>query len=134
MQTLEKFLAGSDLGIRCRKVNPNGDRRLLIAEPWATTQYRCELHGSNGDRPIRTIVGSDNGPPDMEEVLDAIAAQAAVVEEVRSFEEWAVRMGFDPDSRFGERIYRAWRRQADALRALIGEESYQRLLWETERL
>lgn len=67
-------------------------------------------------------------------MLDAVAAEAAVVDETRGYEPWAHRMGFDPDSREGERTYRAARRQARMLRQLLGDEGYAQLLWETERL
>lgn len=134
VQTLEKFLTGSDLAMRCRKVDPNGSHRLLITAPWAPHQYRCELYGSNGDRPVTTIVGSDDGPPEMPDVLDEVAAEAAVVETARCFEEWAIQMGFDPDSRYAERVYRSWRKRTSNLRKLLGDEHYERLLWGTERL
>lgn len=134
MQTLEKFLTGSDVSMRCREVDPNGSQRLLITAPWAPHQYRCELHSSNADRPVTTIVGSDNGPPEMPDVLDWVAAEAAVVETARDFEEWALQIGFDPDSRHAERVYRAWRRQTSNLRKLLGDEHYEQLLWTTERL
>jgi hypothetical protein len=134
VQTLEQFLTVSDLAMRCREVAPNGSQRLLITAPWAPHQYRCELHGSNGDRPVTTIVGSDDGPPEMSDVLDEVAAEAAVVETSRCFEEWAVLMGFDPDSRHAERVYRAWRHRTGNLRKLLGNERYEQLLWGTERL
>jgi hypothetical protein len=134
MQTLEKFIGGSELGLRSREVTANGDPECLIDDPWTAEHYRCELHGSNGDRPVSTIMASDTGPPELADVLDAVAAQAAVVEEAPSYEGWALQMGFDPDSRRGERVYRNERRQAKRLRALLGDEAYRRLLWETERL
>jgi hypothetical protein len=134
MHTVEQFLAGSDLEIRCQEITLNGDHGFLIAEPWAAKQYLCELRGSNGDRPVTTVIGSDNGPPRVAEVLDAVAAEAAVVEQARCYEEWAAEMGFDPDSRHGERVYRTERRQAKLLRALLGDHAYKVLLWETERL
>jgi hypothetical protein len=134
MQTLEKFLAGSDVSMRCREVPVHADHDLLIDQPWPLKQYACELYGSNGHRPVRTIVGSDNGPPEIVEVLDAVAAEAAVAEEADGFEAWADQMGYDRDSRRGERAFRAERRQAKLLRELLGEESFCRLLWETERL
>jgi hypothetical protein len=70
----------------------------------------------------------------MPDVLDEVAAEAAVVETARCFEEWAVQMGFDPDSRHAERVYRAWRRRTSNLRTLLGNERYEQLLWRTERL
>jgi hypothetical protein len=120
--------------MRCHEINANNGPRFAFPEPWAARHYRCELYGSNGDPPLATTVGSDNGPPEMPDVLDAVAADAAVVEEAGRFEAWAAQMGFDPDSRSGERVYRRTRRQAGLLRRLLGEESYEALLWQTERL
>ncbi len=134
MQTLEKFLASSEVSLRCREVTLGGHEKLVVFEPWARKQYLCELRGTNGDQPIKAVLGSDNGPPDIVEVLDAVAAEAAVTEEAGGFEQWAVQMGYDPDSRRAERIYRAARRHARLLRGLLGEDDYRGLLWETERL
>jgi hypothetical protein len=83
---------------------------------------------------VRTIMVTDDGPPDLAEVLDAAAADAAVIEETSCYEEWAAQMGFDPDSRRGELVYRRERRQASLLRELLGDEDYPTLLWEIERL
>jgi hypothetical protein len=134
MQTLEQFLAGNELAMRCREVNPSGGQRLLITAPWAAHQYRCELRATDGDRAITTIVGSDDGPPEMSDVMDEVAAAAAVVETARCFEEWAAQMGFDPDSRHAERVYGSWRRRTSSLRRFFGDERYEQLLWRTERL
>jgi len=134
MHTLEKFLAGSELRLRCREVALDEHQGFLVADPWAAKHYRCELYGSNGHRPVTTIMASDDGPPEAADVLDAVAAEAAVVEDSGCYEAWALQMGFDPDSRRGERVYWSERRQAKFLRALLGEEAYRELLWETERL
>jgi hypothetical protein len=134
MHTLEKLLSASELRMRCHEVVLNGDRGSLITEPWAAKHYRCELYASEGERRLTMILGTDDGPPEVVDVLDAAAAEAAVVEETGCYEDWALQMGFDPDSRRGERIYRAQCRQAKVLYALLGEEAYRKLLWETERL
>jgi hypothetical protein len=134
MHTLQRFLVGSEIRLRCQEVALDGNHDFLIKEPWAAKQYQCELYGSNGDRPVTTIMASDNGPPEVADVIDAVAAEAAVVEETGSYEDWALQMGFDPDSRRGERIYRTERLQAKLLRALLGNSGYRRLLWEIERL
>ena len=134
MQTLEEFLKGSDLAIRCQPVmvQRDGDDETPVSDP--LHRYACELHGSNGDRPVKTVVETDNGAPDVRKVLDAVAAESAVVDEARRYERWADQMGFDRDSRRGEREYRAARRQARLLRGLLGDERYAELLWEIERL
>jgi|HubBroStandDraft_1064217.scaffolds.fasta_scaffold708938_1 hypothetical protein len=136
MQTLEEFLNGSDLAIRCRPVTVNRDGHdgEPVADPRSVYRFACELHGSNGDRPVRTVVATDRGAPDIRDVVDAVAAEAAVVDEARRYELWADQMGFDRDSRQGERAYRAARRQARLLRGLLGDERYEELLWEIERL
>lgn len=134
MQTLEKFLAASDVSMRCREMTVHNERAFVVTEPWAAKHYACELHGSNSHRPIRAVIGSDNGPPELVDVLDALAAEAAIAEEADGFEGWAAQMGFDPDSRRAERAYRAEVRQARLLRELLGEPRYRQLLWETERL
>lgn len=134
MHTLEKFLAGSEVHLRCQEVELGANRDHVITDPWAAKHYRCELRGSNGHRPVTMIMASDNGPPDVAEVVDAVAAEAAVVEDTSCYEDWAAQMGFDPDSRRGERVYRDERHQAKLLRALIGDAAYRKLLWEVERL
>ncbi|HWF52931.1 MAG TPA: hypothetical protein VG294_19960 [Solirubrobacteraceae bacterium] len=132
MHTLEKFLAGSALRMRCQQVAPNADDGLLADV--GDHYYRCELYRTGAAHPVRTVVATDNGPPEVGDAVDAVAAEAAVIEEAGSYEAWALQMGFDPDSRRGERIYRRERRQASHLRALLGEAGYRDLLWETERL
>jgi hypothetical protein len=70
----------------------------------------------------------------MEDVLDCVASDASGYENARSFEDWANELGYDPDSRKVERIYRAVKRQAEQLKRTIGEDAYNELLWNTERL
>jgi hypothetical protein len=134
MQTLMQFIEGTDVAMHSRQVTHEYEHPPVIVEPWAAYHYACELRRSDGDRPVTTIIGSDDGSPDLSEVLDAVAAEAAVVDEAGSYEQWAERMGFNPDSRSGERVYRAARRRARMLRGLLGEERYRQLLWDTERL
>ena len=71
--------------------------------------------------------------PDAVSVLDALASDAATVENARSFEEWADELGYDPDSRKAERIYRQVEEQAAALRDFLGED-FDSVVWETDRL
>jgi hypothetical protein len=133
MQTLERFIGGYEIRMGCREVTLSGDG-FLIADPRAAKQYLCELHDPNGDRRVTTIVASDNWPPEVDDVLDTLAAAAAVVEESGCYEDWAEQMGFDPDSHHGRRAYRIECRQAWLLRGLLGSVAYRKLLWETERL
>jgi hypothetical protein len=120
--------------MRCRELTANGGTPFAVAEPWAAKHYLCEVQGSGGARPVKTVIGCDTGPPEIVQVLDTLAAEAAVTEEAASLKAWAAQMGYDADSRRGKRAYRAELRRARLLRRLLGEGDYQRLLWETERL
>ena len=72
--------------------------------------------------------------PKLADVLDCLASDAAGYENASTFEDWAEEYGYDTDSRKAERMYRTIKRQAEQLRRTIGDEAYQTLLWEMERL
>lgn len=67
-------------------------------------------------------------------VLDCLASDAASYENTKDFEDWASEFGYDTDSRKAERTYRMVKRQAEQLKRTIGEDAYNELLWNTERL
>lgn len=71
--------------------------------------------------------------PDLASVLDCLASDCATFENARSFEEWAPELGYDPDSRKAERIYRAIGEQYRGLETLLGRDALQELMFETER-
>jgi hypothetical protein len=75
-----------------------------------------------------------NRTPELADVLDCIASDASSYENAQSFEDWASEFGYDTDSRKAEKMYRAIKRQAEQLKRMLGEEAYQELLWNTERL
>jgi hypothetical protein len=72
-------------------------------------------------------------PPDAATVLDCLVSDATTIEDTPTFEDWAVELGFNPDS---IRAYRTWQavgHQTRRLRQFLGEH-YDALLWDTERL
>lgn len=71
--------------------------------------------------------------PTAADVLDCLANDAASVDNARDFEDWASELGMDPDSR-AERTYRAVLEQRETLEDFLGEELYQELLYQVERL
>lgn len=73
-------------------------------------------------------------PPTAADVLDSLANDASAWENSRSFENFASDLGYDPDSRKAEAIYRACGEIAKGLRNLLGAEGYEELLWKVERL
>jgi hypothetical protein len=73
-------------------------------------------------------------PPTVEDVLDCLASDASGYDQARGFEEWARDLGYGEDSRKAEKVYKSVKRQAEQLKRLIGEDAYQTLLYQTERL
>ncbi len=72
--------------------------------------------------------------PQADDVLDCLASDSAGLENARDFEDWAAEYGYDADSRKAEKIYRVVERQTAKLKGFLGEDLYNELLWETERL
>lgn len=72
--------------------------------------------------------------PEARDVLNCLASDALTVGFAASFEEWCAELGYSADSRAAERTYRATRRQAERLCAVLGDEAYKTLLYSVERL
>ena len=71
--------------------------------------------------------------PTAEDVLDCLASDASSVDQ-GSFDEWCRSFGYDEDSRTAERTYKACEKGAAKLKAFLGEDLYETLLYGTERL
>lgn len=69
---------------------------------------------------------ADIPPPSAADVLSSLAMDSDVLD-YATYEEWADNIGYDPDSRKGEAIYRLCLSHALALRAAIGDEELTRL-------
>lgn len=78
--------------------------------------------------------GHHGAEPEVPSVLDCLASDAATIENSPSFEEWASDLGYDTDSRKAEQTFKACKHQAKRLRNFLGDDLYQQLLWNTERL
>lgn len=74
-------------------------------------------------------------PPTLADVLDCLASDAAGYNQAGGqFEEWCSEYGYDSDSRKAEKTFRAVQQQARDLKALLGNDAYEELLFQTERL
>ena len=78
--------------------------------------------------------GHNGNEPKAADVIDCLASDAAGFENARSFEDWAGDYGYDTDSRKAEKIYKVIERQAAQLKRFLGDELYETILWDTERL
>jgi hypothetical protein len=94
---------------------------ILKSKGKQLTTYFSKGYGHNGKEPI------------VEEVLDCLASDASGFDNARSFEDWASEYGYDEDSRKAEKIYNTISKEAKKLKAFLGDEAYESLLWKTER-
>jgi len=72
--------------------------------------------------------------PKLEDILDSLAMDVAGVIDHQSFEDWAGDYGYDPDSRKAEKVYRACQKLCSDLVGLLGKDTVEALVYETERL
>jgi hypothetical protein len=84
------------------------------------------IRNANGSNGAKQRVRAALPAPDVLDVLACLLLDSVVLE-YATFEEWAPNLGYDPDSRTGERAYRACLEIALALRALLGEPCMTRL-------
>ena len=79
----------------------------------------CEYHQPRDPR-IHAVA------PTREDILGSLATDSDVID-YATYDDWAPNLGYDPDSRKGEAIYRACLETALKLRAAIGDEKLREL-------
>lgn len=77
---------------------------------------------------------SEPMPPTLEMVLDSLALDADGWTNTRDFASWCDDYGYDTDSRKAEAAYKACGETAKGLRFLLGEDAYNELRTNVERL
>lgn len=142
MKTLKEFIKAENLSMTAKRTdyNPNMDNSddmdhwgcTITNDPerlndWKSPAARMDLTFSMGR-------GHHGIAPELEDVLDCLASDAAGYANAQDFEDWASEYGYDTDSRKAEETYNTIGEQADDLRNLLGEEAFETLLWETARL
>lgn len=93
---------------------------------WEFDEWRIEmcLDGKRMSVPYKMGVGHNRRPPELSEVLHALAndANELCAPTPPTFEDWAASIGYDSDSRKAEKIYRACKRQCARLSEFLGPE------------
>ena len=111
------------------------ERNPNMADWNDANHYKCTL---KRERKQMTLYYSQGygikGEPEAAGVLDCLASDASSIDNAGSFEDWANDHGSDEDSRKAEKTYTVCIRQAASLKKLLGDELYEELLYETERL
>lgn len=76
--------------------------------------------------------GHNGQPPTATEVLDCLAMDASIIENVRDAEEFANELGYG-NRRQGASIYKATLSQTARLRNFLGDNGFNQLVYQTER-
>lgn len=110
--------------------NPNMPDRGEKCDNWLCVLRRPK---SRMTVPFSMGLGHEGKQPNLEDVLDCLASDAVGVVDAPGFSEWCKEFGYSDDSRAAERTYNAVRRQSARLRAFLGDNGYDDLLWNVER-
>ena len=120
---------------KIRMTSDYADSNPNMADSQNMNHFKCTLKMGKKQMTLFFSQGYGiNGEPDAESVLDCLASDSAGVENAFSFEDWANEYGYDIDSRKAEKIFKVCERQAEKLKAFLGDDLYQQLLWKTEKL
>mgnify|MGYP001612760041 CR=1 FL=1 len=134
--TVPRFIEDARIGFHAELLG----RDIDGASGWAHDRYRCRFNRIDDGGEVRWLttpfsmgIGHAGRAPEAHEVLSCMADDEAGVENTPQFEEWAPEYGYDPDSRKAETTYRVCVRQQVSLRAFLGHELYETLLWDCDR-
>jgi hypothetical protein len=134
MMTMAEFVEGHGIEMRIEQVAENpafeNDEWSRSARHWLCTLVV-------GNRQMQTHFSQGSGireQPEAEDVVNALALDAATYLNARDFEEWASELGHDTDSRRAERTYNLVGQQTRALERLLGRKALDELIGETEPL
>jgi len=131
-KTINQFIAENKLTMEAKPVshNPNMDSETPM------DHWQCEI-AKDGGEPWLTFfsmgIGHKSKSPELADVLDCLASDAAGFDNAQDFEDWASEYGYSEDSRKAEAIYNTIDRQADELKQFLGDDAYSDMLWNTER-
>jgi hypothetical protein len=138
--TYQEFISKHKLGMTCERINERKDQSEWgsATRHWSLRIFTpgiMDFTSEFTDFRVEFSQGSAHTKePQLDEVLDCLASDAAGVENANNFEDWCAEYGFDEDSRKAEKIYLAALDQAEALKNFLGSDAYNELLWDMERL
>lgn len=124
---LSTFIAENQITMKCERT----DRNPLMGKEMDHWKCRLTFDGRRMTTLFSMGYGHNGAAPTIVDVLDCLASDSASITE--DFEEWASGLGYDPDSRKAEKIYKACQVQAQKLEKFLGPDLYQELLYHVER-
>ncbi len=112
---------------RDNKITERGATLISIAK------YRNSVDGDATYRAIMKRAKADFRP-DLADLLDCLASDAACIDNARDFTDWANDLGYDDDSIKARKTYDICVEQSRELEHLLGRDQLQILMYEVERL
>ena len=132
--TLQQFIAEQQLEMSVFPVKRNPHMDVQMPRNFDCT---ITMVGRGNHEPMTVYFSQGSAHkknPTLAEVLDCLASEASGVDNARSFEDWASEYGYDTDSHKAECTYQICKKQAQELKALLGQDAYNQLLYSTEGL
>jgi hypothetical protein len=131
--TLRQFIVSNGLRMTCDWANENPNMNGM---PAGSSHWKCLIRCGKRQMTVFFSMGpAHSREPELADVLDCLASDAASIENAPNFEDWASELGYDTDSRKAEKTFKVCQKQAEKLRQLLyTDEAYRNLLFNTERL
>lgn len=137
-QSLAEFIAANGLSMAVEPAESNPNMQADASWHRDASHYLCTIRNGGEAMAVPFSMGAAHtDAPTLEMVLDSLASDAASVENEPDWLEWAGEMGFEDDIdelKDARESHATIVRQAGELRDLLGDEMFEALLWNTERL
>jgi hypothetical protein len=130
VMTLEEFVAENKITLTFTRVASNPHMPDFDAD-----HYKVNIHHNKSWVSVYYSkgLGHKGAPPTTAEVLECLASDGAAISNAGgNFEDWAADMGYDADSRKAEKIFKTCEKQARRLHSFLGDDLYDRLLFDLD--
>lgn len=132
-QTIQSLISETGITMTAERVDRNPHMDSQDMDHW-----KCKFVGRNLGMTRMTVYfskgyGHKGAEPEISEVLDCLASDAAGFSNAPSFEDWASEYGYDTDSRKAEKTFKAVLKASACLEQFLGHDYYNTLLWDVER-
>lgn len=134
MQTIKQFLRQYPITMRVDWADSNPN--MTADDKWMreARHFRCIMRYHRKQMTVPFSQGClIEREPTVADVLDCLASDASGIDNARSFDDWASDLGYDPDSRKAEKTFTIIQSQSAKLKAFLGDDGYEALLYQTER-
>jgi hypothetical protein len=120
---LSELIARDQIALTCEYLGQSEDDERVNGRPIYRDDWKTTLHLQRRRMTVQFHMGLGHKgkEPEVTDVLGCMVMDAQSIEDTDSFEDWADELGYDPDSRKAERIYKATQTEANKLRRLLGD-------------